>query len=48
VSVCEFCEFWQKNLKRSLARPRYRWEDNICVDLKKWSGGCGLDSFGSG
>ena len=27
--------------KRSLGRPRRRWEDNIKVDLKEVGGGCG-------
>ena len=27
--------------KRSLGRPRRRWEDNIKMDLQKVGGGCG-------
>ena len=27
--------------KRSLGRPRRRWEDNIKMDLRKLGGGCG-------
>jgi hypothetical protein len=27
--------------KRSLGRPRCRWEDNIKMDLQKVGGGCG-------
>jgi hypothetical protein len=27
--------------KRSLGRPRHRWEDNIKIDLQKVGGGCG-------
>ena len=27
--------------KRSLERPRHRWEDNIKMDLQKVKGGCG-------
>ena len=27
--------------KRSLERPRRRWEDNIKMDLQKVGGGCG-------
>jgi hypothetical protein len=35
--------------KRSLRRPRHRWEDGIRMDLRKigWGVG-GLDSTGSG
>ena len=25
--------------KRPLGKPRYRWEDNIKMDLKKWDEG---------
>jgi hypothetical protein len=33
--------------KRSLRRPRHRWEDNIDMDLKRNRvAGCGLDSSG--
>jgi len=35
--------------KRQLGRPRYRWEDNIKMDLfKRWLAGHGLDRSGSG
>jgi hypothetical protein len=37
--------------KRSLERPRRRWEDGIKMDLREigWgAGGCGVDSPGSG
>jgi hypothetical protein len=35
--------------KRSLRRPRCRWEDNIKMELTENSvGRCGLDSSGSG
>jgi hypothetical protein len=39
--------------KRPLRRPRYRWENNIIMELRKgclenWVGGCGLDASGSG
>ena len=27
--------------KRSLGRPRHRWEDNIKKDLQEVGGGCG-------
>ena len=27
--------------KRSLGRPRRRWEDNIKMDLQEMGGGCG-------
>ena len=27
--------------KRSLGRPRHRWEDNIKMDLQEGGGGCG-------
>ena len=27
--------------KRPLERPRYRWEDNIKIDLQEVGGGCG-------
>jgi len=27
--------------KRSLGRPRHRWEDNIKMDLQEVGGGCG-------
>jgi hypothetical protein len=27
--------------KRPLGRPRYRWEDNIKIDLQEVGGGCG-------
>jgi hypothetical protein len=35
--------------KRSLGRPRRRWEDRIKMDLRDigWRG-CGVDSHGSG
>jgi hypothetical protein len=32
--------------KRSLGRPRRRWEQN--GSWRDWLGGCGLDSTGSG
>jgi len=28
-------------VKRSLGRPRHRWEDNIKMDLQEVGGGCG-------
>jgi hypothetical protein len=29
--------------KKPLEKPRYRWEDNIKIDLKRdWTGWCGL------
>ena len=34
--------------KRPLGRPRYRWEDNIKMDLRKWDWGHGLDGYGAG
>jgi hypothetical protein len=35
--------------KRSLGRPRRRWEDNIKMDLQEaGEGSWGLDGFGSG
>jgi hypothetical protein len=35
--------------KRSLGRPRRRWEDNIKMDLQEVGGGRrGLDGVGSG
>jgi hypothetical protein len=34
--------------KRSLERPRRRWEDGIRIDLREIGWGCGLDSTGSG
>jgi hypothetical protein len=35
--------------KRTLARPRHRWEDNIKMDLQEVGcGGYGLDRAGSG
>jgi hypothetical protein len=35
--------------KRSLERPRRRWEDGIRMDLREIGGGvCGVDSAGSG
>jgi hypothetical protein len=34
--------------KRSLGRPRRRWEDNIKIDLKNRVGSYGLNSYGSG
>ena len=27
--------------KRTLGRPRHRWEDNIKIDLQEVGGGCG-------
>jgi hypothetical protein len=35
--------------KKTLERPRRRWEDGIKIDLREvgW-GGCGVDSLGSG
>ena len=35
--------FWWGNLKvkRTLGRPRRRWEDNIKMDLHEVGGGCG-------
>jgi len=29
--------------KRTLGRPRRRWEDNIKMDLEEWEGRYGLD-----
>jgi len=34
--------------KRPLGRHRYRWEDNIKLDLKEIGRGCGMDTIGSG
>jgi hypothetical protein len=34
--------------KRSVERPRHRWEDGIKMDLKEIGWGCGVDSTGSG
>jgi hypothetical protein len=34
--------------KRSLGRPRRRWEDNIKMDLLEVGCGYGLDRSGSG
>jgi hypothetical protein len=34
--------------KRSLERPRRRWENGIKVDLREIGWGCGVDSSGSG
>ena len=34
--------------KRPLGRPRYRWEDNIKMDLQEVGWGYGLDRAGSG
>jgi hypothetical protein len=34
--------------KRSLERPRRRWEDGIKMDLREIGWGCGVDSAGSG
>ena len=34
--------------KRTLARPRRRWEDNIKMDLQEVRWGHGLDGSGSG
>jgi hypothetical protein len=34
--------------KRSLGRPRHRWEGNIKMDLKDSLGWYGLDSYGPG
>jgi hypothetical protein len=35
--------------KRSLERPRRRWEDGIRMDLKRdWLGKCRVDPVGSG
>ena len=34
--------------KRPLGRPRYRWEDNIKMDLQEVGGGRGDDGVGSG
>jgi hypothetical protein len=28
---------WEPEGKRPLGRPRYRWEDNIKIDLGRWS-----------
>jgi hypothetical protein len=33
---------------RPVGKPRYRWEDNIQMDLGEQDGGVGLDSPGSG
>jgi hypothetical protein len=33
---------------RPLGRPRYRWEDNINMDLQKMTWGHGLDRSGTG
>jgi hypothetical protein len=34
--------------KGPLGRPRYRWEDNIKMDLQEVGGGNRLDGAGSG
>jgi hypothetical protein len=34
--------------KRSLGRPRRRWEDGMRMVRREISRGCGEDSFGSG
>jgi hypothetical protein len=34
--------------KRSVERPRRRWEDGIKMDLREIVWGCGVDSPGSG
>jgi hypothetical protein len=34
--------------KRPLGRPRRRWKDEIRIDLRDISWGCGVDSSGSG
>jgi hypothetical protein len=36
--------------KRSLGRPRCRWEDNLKIDITEegWGRGHGLDRLGSG
>ena len=32
---------WIPDGKRQLGRPRWRWEDNIKMDLQEVGGGCG-------
>jgi hypothetical protein len=32
---------WKSEGKRSLGRPRRRWEDNIKIYLQEFGGGCG-------
>jgi hypothetical protein len=34
--------------KRSLGRPKLRWEENIRMDLREVGWKCGLDASGSG
>jgi hypothetical protein len=34
--------------KRPLRRPRYRWEDEIRMDIREMAGRCGVDSASSG
>jgi hypothetical protein len=34
--------------KKTLGKPRHRWEYNIRADLRKQGGKCGLDASGSG
>jgi hypothetical protein len=34
--------------KKTLGRPRRRWENNIKMAFGKQVGGCGVDSSGSG
>jgi hypothetical protein len=34
--------------RRPLGRPKFRWEDNIKMDLRKVEWGHGLDRYGSG
>jgi hypothetical protein len=39
---------WRSKGKRPLGRPRYRWEDNIKLDLREIGVNEKLDSAGSG
>jgi hypothetical protein len=39
--VCTGCWWGRSEGKRSLGRPRRRWEDDITMALQEVGGGCG-------
>lgn len=40
------CVGWKPDGRRPLGRVKYKWEDNIKIDLKNRMRGCGTDSGG--
>jgi hypothetical protein len=39
--LCTGCWWGKPEGKKPLGRPRFRWEDNIKINLQEVEGGCG-------